>query len=99
MNSFDEDKIESFDHVNLTKKEIGRAEHGRTVIVRAQASGGYLVAVVKVCGSIGQSMGRTFTALVEDKSDIPRAVRDVVRWLSKIGYDSNMSLASRHRGE
>ena len=83
--------------VRLTPKEVSRADNGYTVVVRPQDKGGYMVAVVKVDGQVGQPMGRAFTQYVDDKSEIASATKEVVRMLSKLGYPGDMGDATRDR--
>jgi hypothetical protein len=83
--------------IQLDSKEISRAdESGHTVVVRPQSDGGYMVAVVKVEGSKGISMGKSFTRYVDQKDDIARTVKELVRWLDKMGYEG-MGGPSRFR--
>jgi hypothetical protein len=83
--------------ISLTAKEIARADHDLTVVVRKQANGRILVAAVRIVNGQGLFLGRTYSNVVDKKYEVPAAVKDVVRWLSKMGYPSEMSLKSRHR--
>lgn len=83
--------------IRLTPKEIQRADSGYTVVVRPQADGGYMVAAVKVEGQNGLELGRSMTRFVDDQGQIPEAVKDVVRWMDKMGIPGDMGGASRER--
>lgn len=83
-------------NVRLTPKEINRASGEYTIIVRPQASGGYLVAAVKIEGNTGKIVD-VAKEIVEDKGGIAKAVQEVNRWLDKMGYPIEMAWMSRGR--
>ena len=83
--------------IRLTAKEIARADLDITIIVRKQPGGSILVAAVRIVEGKGRFIGRTFSNLVDSKEEVPAATKDVIRWLSKMGFPSKMSIASRHR--
>ena len=80
--------------VNLTLKELGRADGGYTVVVRPNRSkGGWNVMIVRVA-----TRRPVFqTRHVESKDQIPKEIASDLRMLNKCGSDSNMADASRTR--
>jgi hypothetical protein len=83
-------------HVKLTAKERKRADGPYTVVVRpARKQGGYFVQTVEV--ATGAELPVARKQLVETKAQVAAAVHDQLRWLDKMGYDSPMAYASRHR--
>jgi hypothetical protein len=72
--------------VRLTAKDVARADNGITIIARPQAKGGFHVLAVRVNGLVGTPLGRAYTVAVEFRSLVPAAVKDVARWVSKMGF-------------
>lgn len=81
--------------LRLTPKEVERGEGGVTVVVRPQEDGGYWVAAVDL--KTRKPLGKAFESFVDSKSDVPSAVKEVVRWLSKMGIGDGMAESSRNR--
>lgn len=90
--------------IRLTRKEIVRADGNITMVVRPQAAGGFMVGAFRLDGTA--VFPRVWVA--EDKEEIPVAIKDENRWLSKLGYglgsgwmmwDASRSRFARKRAE
>ncbi len=93
-------KVPDGAYVVLSPKEISRADHGITIVTRPQSDGSMLVAAVKVSGSRGTFLGRPYWNFARaGEMSVKTAVRDVLRWVSKMGYPSKMADVSRHRAK
>lgn len=79
----------------LTTKEIARADNDLTIVVRKQASGGYLVMVVRISTNV--PLGHPHEIKIDTKSEIPNATYELGRWLDKMGYDCTWASATRDR--
>lgn len=82
--------------VRITPKEVSRGSGGVTIIARPQVDGTYWVTAVKIDGNSGTPMGRPYEQYVS-KDDVPQAIKEVNRWLDKMGFGGDMSDASRNR--
>jgi len=80
--------------IKLTPKEIQRGEEDWTIVVRPQPNGTKMVTAVQV--STGKIFGSR-VSIVDDDSDIPEAVKQELRMLSKMGMGGNLADASRFR--
>jgi hypothetical protein len=84
--------------INLTQKEIDRAETSYakarkyTIIRRLQANGKYLVAAVDIYTRMAIE-----AMIVLTKEDCNVAVQQVNRWMDKNAKGGKMSSKSRHR--
>lgn len=84
--------------VRLTSKEVTRVDAGIVIISRPQARGGFKVMAVRVEGLSGIPLqGKCFWAIVEGKEAIPSAAKEIARWISKMGFPSQMAASSRQR--
>lgn len=80
--------------INLTSKELSRQDdNGMTVAVRRQADSSYLAMLVAVADGSVRS-----TEATENRSGVPAAVAELVRWYDKLG-GSQMSDCSRTRNK
>ena len=84
-------------NVRLTPKEITRASDGYTIVVRPQSDGGYWVSAVKIEGTSGRPLGAAFEEVAESKGGVSAAVKEVARWMDKMGIPGQMGAASRGR--
>jgi len=78
--------------MKLTSKEIGRASEGLTVVVRPQANGKYLVAVVRV-----ETSRPVMRPSIVKASEVRQAIKNDLRMIDKCGFDCPMADASRTR--
>ena len=84
--------------IRLTPKEIARQDQGYTVVVRPQAGGGYMVAVVKIDGNEGVLTGnKLWERYVKTSEGIQAEVKDLMRDLDIYTRNSPMGDASRDR--
>lgn len=79
--------------INLTPKEIGRADEGWTVVRRRQSDGKIWVAAVNV--ESGHVHGKG--VMVDSVEEVSDAVREVNRWLSKMSQGGHAADRGRIR--
>lgn len=79
--------------ITLTQKEIDRASEDWTIIRRKQADGKYWVAAVHVPTGAVHLKGET----VDTKEEVPKAIQQVNRWLSKMSQGGKAADRGRHR--
>jgi len=90
----------------LTTKEINRADevvnmNGETrrytIITRPQADGGVLVAAIDV--DTGKPWGPTAPQVVKSPNRVDREITNILRWIDKMGWDSEMASSGRMRSK
>lgn len=81
--------------LQLSTKEIQRADEQWTVTVRPQPNGKWMVAVVRVEGAKGYPWGPV--AYVSDQKDISEITQQQLRMVSKMSQGGNMADSSRLR--
>lgn len=99
MNPIVEKVFTSKKPFTLTPSEIARADTSYsdniiryTIVRRLQSNGQYL------CAAVNVDTGKVIEAEVaEDRADCRRAIKEVNRWLDKMGTGGPMSSKSRHR--
>jgi hypothetical protein len=83
--------------IRLTQKEVDRASNGLAIIARPQVKGVKVMAV-RVNGLEGTALqGKPFSAVVEGKSGVSAAAKEIARWVDKMGFTCPMAAAARHR--
>jgi len=89
--------------IRLTQKEIDRGESyvnydgiekKYTIIRRRQPNGQYLIASVNINTGLPIEID-----IAETKEDCSKSVKEVNRWMCKLGKDGKMSDKSRHRNK
>jgi len=80
--------------IQLTPKEIARADEGYTVVVRPQPDGTQMVSAVAV--ATGKPVWPK-VIYVDDPSEIRLAVHDMLRMMNKTGFPGGMADRSRDR--
>jgi hypothetical protein len=78
--------------MNLSAKEIRRADGNLTVVVRPQVGGLFMVAAVSLLSGLP-----IFKPSYVAGGEISVAVRNELRMACKCGWRSSMAEASRHR--
>ncbi len=68
--------------IRLTPKELGRADGRWTVVVRPQAGGGWMVAVVNIENGLPMNQRVVY---VDDREEVRVAIHDQLRMLDKMG--------------
>lgn len=83
--------------MRLSGKEISRASGNYTLVVRPQGRGGYWIAVVKINGESGSSLGHGFEKYVAARDEISPAIKEIITWMDRMGFRGKMWGASRAR--